>query len=181
MLRIATLFGTGVVVLMACGADAGSSQSAIGQEFDELASAIKACAQAHGSCKGDKPSQDTAGRCREQFLDCRAKAGKGAEEGLAAAISDCQDRHKECSGDSDELACDQELHACIGEQRPPGSLIDKIRPMPDANASTYQCFGMLRECAASKSAANSCVAQARTCVATAVGEPPDPNPRPATP
>jgi hypothetical protein len=181
MLKFATLFGMGVVVA-ACAADAGSSsQSAIAREFEELASAIKGCAGIHGRCMGDKPSRDTAGRCREEFLGCRSSAGKAAAEELAAAVSDCQELRKECSDGSGTLACDQELHECIGEVRRPGALIERNRSMPDADASTYQCFGMLRECTASHSAPNTCVSQARTCVNAAVGEPPDPNPRPAAP
>jgi hypothetical protein len=173
MLRFAITLGGIGVVLLACGADGTSSQSTIGQDFEELASSIKDCAETHGRCGGGKDSQNAV-RCREQFLSCRSSAGKPAEADLAAAVGDCQDSRKECKeDDSGALACDQELHECVGELRPPTNVTqERPRVGPDAHAPTYQCFGMLRECAASASAPSQCAAQARTCVIAAVGEPP---------
>jgi hypothetical protein len=173
MQRVAALWGIGIV-LAACGADvASSSQSAIAQNFDELATSIRNCAATLGQCSGDKKAL-SSGRCRNQFLSCRSSAGKPAEEDLAAAVGDCRERSSECPDDLDALTCDQALHECIGEAPPTEVRQERYRGVPNAHAPTYQCFGMLRECVASMPAPRECAAQARTCVISSVGDPPAP-------
>lgn len=173
MRKVVALLGVGVV-LGACGADgASASSSAISRTFDDLASSITDCAATLGECNGGKPAQPS-GRCSEQFLGCRASAGKPAEQDLAAAVSDCRELRDECSAD-DAFACDRELHECIGDASPRTiAQQQRYRSTPDAKAPTYQCFGMLRECVASSPAPSECAAQARTCVIAAVGDLPAP-------
>jgi hypothetical protein len=172
MPNLRTLVGISLVLAGCDAGDGTSSSGAIGRSFDELAASIKGCAETLGRCRGDRP--DASARCREQFLKCRASAGRPAEADLTESVGYCREGLDACQEDSDALMCDRELHACIGEAAPPTAVQQgRSRSMPDAHAPTYQCFGQLRECVASGSAPSECAAQARACVIEAVGEVPE--------
>lgn len=175
-LRFLSGFGL-MFALSACSDDGSTAQSAVARNFDELASAVAACAAELRSC-GDDEDAGFSDReaCQKDFLSCRAEAGKASQNSLADEISVCQERAEICradaGSDADEVKCKNSLRVCIGEAH------DKDQPDggdgagPNPHAPTYQCFGQLRECVADGGAPKTCAEEVRTCVIAAVGEPP---------
>jgi hypothetical protein len=179
MRRVSSFFWTipWLAVLAACGADnPQTAQSAVGRNFDQLASAVAECADSLGSCNHDAKDKAARDTCNDEFDDCRAEAGKEAEEALADAISQCQERAQACRADastgSDEERCSASLRTCIGEANSKAHHASKDDAgAAGSNAPTYQCFGQLRECIDGDKAPKECAAQARACVIAAVSAP----------
>jgi len=159
--------------LAGCGAgDLTAAQTEVGRNFDALASAVAGCADALHEC-GDEDDAGKAenAKCRDEFLECRAGAGKSAETELAEAIGSCKEQLDTCESDAGAKDCAQTLRGCIGEARAQAKATSDAAA-PNSHAPTYQCFGQLRECVASSSEPRECAAEARACVIAAVGDPP---------
>lgn len=176
-----------MATLTACAADesSGSAQSAIARNFDALARQVTACADEQASCNHKALEMKDQQACETEYTDCRARAGKSAEEALIDAISDCQARANDCqpktSKDVTEDRCEAALRACIGEASgPTRSNAARDAGTPSALAPTYQCFGQLRVCISDATGPKECAAEARACVLAAV-EPPDPRRLTTTP
>jgi hypothetical protein len=164
-------------MLAACGADNPQTvQTAVGRNFDELASAVSDCADTLASCNHDAEEKADRDACKNEFDDCRAEAGKDAEDALVDAISTCQERAQACRADasmeSEEERCTASLRSCIGEANSKAHHDSKDDAGSAGSiAPTYQCFGQLRECIGGDKAPKDCAAEARACVIAAVSAP----------
>jgi hypothetical protein len=158
--------------LAGCGAgDLTQAQSDVGRNFDALAHAVAGCAETLQGCRReDDAGEADSDSCRDDFLECRGRAGRSAEAELAEAIGVCKGRHAGC--DAGVADCAGGMRACIGEARAQKGERSDV-PAPNPHAPTYQCFGQLRECAESATEARECAAEARACVIAAVGDLPE--------
>jgi len=160
--------GLTALTLSACGDDGGSSQAPAAHAYDELASAVVRCADELNAC-----SKNGGSGCAVQFETCGQTAGAEAEAALVDATSDCLEGSRTCeakAGDraAAQLECDQSLRACLGAASEP---VRSAGTGTGASASTFQCFGQLRECIASEAAPVACSGRARACVLGAISKP----------
>jgi hypothetical protein len=173
-MRLVPIMLACALALAGCAAEEVTPpQTDVGRNFDALASAVAACAETLRTC-GDEEDAGKAesAKCRDEFVECRGRAGKPAETELAEAIGSCKEQHGKCQNDAGESECAQALRDCIGEARSQAK-DSSDAAAPNSHAPTYQCFGQLRECVTSSSEPRECAAQARACVIAAVGDPPE--------
>lgn len=179
--RIAT---SSVLCLMAMlsGCDETKSRTTaepagVEASYQELAAEFAACGEQIEQCLGEADADRAARfRCKVEFGQCRAEAGKQALQRLRESIHACVERARQCRDgeDAGPHECRSELWACLWHTRHPGGGdSDADAGSDEGGAQGRDCIDNLRRAAWAGKDADSCARGVRECVADALPEPED--------